>query len=213
MPEALKYLLAFPAWIATPIVVVTLLLTLWPQIRQMIADVTYTDRKLEHEKRHLELVKLRYEIEAIKKANGLESLPHEVAATPVPSTTASQSDVRSVSSSSGSSILTRFAAGCARCLIPRFTDYDRVSQQSQRALSRPCLLPWRCDALRGGRSWCFGCSRRRANWGFLRQWWHFDCDSHPDGGCHSGPAEHRRTASEALHTTANKAIAASPRSS
>jgi hypothetical protein len=123
MPEALKYLQGMPAWIAMPIVVVTLLLTLWPQIRQMIADLKAVDRSLENEKRRLELLKLRYEIEAIKKANGLKSLPSEGAAIAVMPAPLSQSESAPTSTGCGISIFGRFAAGAAGAVAPSVYRY------------------------------------------------------------------------------------------
>lgn len=77
MQEAIKYLTNLPLWFALPVVITTLIVTLWPKVFQIILDLSVNSRLFQKEKRCLELLKLRYEIEAIKKTNNLSDLNDE----------------------------------------------------------------------------------------------------------------------------------------
>jgi hypothetical protein len=65
-----------PAWLIPPGTVVFFLLLIWPVLREIRMGVIPSYRKCAREKRRLELLKLYYEVEAIKKDHELsESLP------------------------------------------------------------------------------------------------------------------------------------------
>ena len=69
-----KILPSLPEWISLPIIVVTALVTLWPKIVTVFKDLNRESRAYVSEKQRLELLKLRYEIEAIKKDSELEDI-------------------------------------------------------------------------------------------------------------------------------------------
>ena len=72
-----KLLPSLPEWISLPIIVFAALVTLWPKITAILKELNRDSRAYASEKQRLELLKLRYEIEAIKKENGLEDIPAE----------------------------------------------------------------------------------------------------------------------------------------
>jgi hypothetical protein len=71
MTEALKYLTVLPTWLLVPLSMLIVFLVLWPKFVQLYRDISARHRQFDEEKRRLELLKLRYEIEAIKKQHGL----------------------------------------------------------------------------------------------------------------------------------------------
>ena len=74
MDEALKYLLPLSPWIGIPLAGAAIFMATWPHIYQAIKDFNATSR----ERQRLEVLKLRYEIEAIKKVNGITQLEEEL---------------------------------------------------------------------------------------------------------------------------------------
>ncbi len=77
MSEAFKYVAGLSPWVAIPIILLTLFVTLWPKIYQVFIDLNADHRAFKNELRRLELLKLRYEIEAIRKSNDLDKISIE----------------------------------------------------------------------------------------------------------------------------------------
>jgi len=65
-----------PAWLVWCLFFVLILLKAWPTIREMFRDALPTYRSYTREKMRLELLKLIYEIEALKKSNQLGDHDH-----------------------------------------------------------------------------------------------------------------------------------------
>lgn len=78
MSEAFKYLADLSPWVTIPIVLSTIFVTLWPKVHQVFLDLNADNRAFENEKRRLELLRLRYEIEALKKSNDLADLSEDL---------------------------------------------------------------------------------------------------------------------------------------
>jgi hypothetical protein len=114
--EVAKVLPALPVWVSVPILLITLLATLWPKLVQTIRDLSSWDRNYQREKLQLELLKLRYEIEALKKDKGLETLPVSLSA-PSPTATIVVPDVRP-QTHTRLSVVKRFLYGSSGALIP-----------------------------------------------------------------------------------------------
>ena len=75
MDEFFKALaLTLPTWATSPVAAFVLFLFIWPRIKQIWYDVMPSHRAYQREKMRLELLKLDYEIAAIKKKNGLPTL-------------------------------------------------------------------------------------------------------------------------------------------
>ena len=74
MDDLAKILPTLPSWISLPIICLTIVVTLWPKLLQFWKDLSSSQRTHDSEKKRLELLKLKYEIEAIKKQVGLENL-------------------------------------------------------------------------------------------------------------------------------------------
>ena len=72
-----KLLPSLPEWISLPIILMVIIVTLWPKILLIIKDLNSSSRVHEREKQKLELLKIRYEIEAIRKENGLDEITQE----------------------------------------------------------------------------------------------------------------------------------------
>ena len=83
MDQAFKYLSDLSPWVAVPIILVTVFVTLWPKVYQVIMDLSADNRRFQNEKQRLELLKLRYEIEAIRKSNGLDQIAADVVPPPL----------------------------------------------------------------------------------------------------------------------------------
>ena len=64
-----------PPWLIPPGAIVVLLILAWPVLSEIWIVVIPSYRRYAREKRRLELLKLYYEIEAIKKTNQLSELP------------------------------------------------------------------------------------------------------------------------------------------
>jgi hypothetical protein len=75
MDELAKFLPALPLWVSVPIIVVAIIVTLWPKILQAITELSAANRAFRREKMRLELLKLHYKIEALKKEKGLDDRP------------------------------------------------------------------------------------------------------------------------------------------
>jgi hypothetical protein len=75
-----KILPILPRWMAIPIILLTIILSLGPQLSKMVSSLTGRSRTYKRERERLSLLKLRYEIEALKKEKGLidiaEPLPN-----------------------------------------------------------------------------------------------------------------------------------------
>lgn len=69
---------SIPAWMLWPIAVVGLVLFLWPRIQSILLDFVPSRRAYRRAKEALELQKLRYEIEAIKREHSIEDLGDEL---------------------------------------------------------------------------------------------------------------------------------------
>ena len=85
--DILKYLPALPNVVVVPIILVTLVVSLWPRIYQLINDLSASQRAFRTEQQRLELLKLRYEIEALVKTHDIERIEDDVpsaATLPVP---------------------------------------------------------------------------------------------------------------------------------
>ena len=82
--DAVKLLPPLPLWVSIPILVVTLFTTMGPRLIQTVRDLNSRDRAYQRERQQLELLKLRYEIEALKKEKGLEPLPPSVSVASAP---------------------------------------------------------------------------------------------------------------------------------
>ena len=54
-----------PGWVPVAFTLGMVVLGLWPKISQVISDLSAGDRQYRAEKRRLELLKLRYEIEVM----------------------------------------------------------------------------------------------------------------------------------------------------
>ena len=78
MADPLQYLLTLPPWVAIPIILVTLIVTYLPNIYQVFHNLNTENREYQNERRRLELLKLRYEIEAICKTNDLKQISEQV---------------------------------------------------------------------------------------------------------------------------------------
>lgn len=80
----------FPKWLSIPIIILGLLITAWPKFFHILKETSLWNRSYELEKKRLELLKLRYEIEAIKKTSELSEItdvpyePDRVAAATTP---------------------------------------------------------------------------------------------------------------------------------
>jgi len=77
MEQAFQYIGNLPPWISIPIILLTLLTTLWPKIYQIILDLSRNNRVYLNKKRNLEIKKLHYEIEILKKNNNVEDINFE----------------------------------------------------------------------------------------------------------------------------------------
>ena len=67
-----KLLPTLPSWISIPIIVTSLALTLGPKIYELFSQFTSRSRAVKREKDRLDLLKLRYEIEALRKEKNLD---------------------------------------------------------------------------------------------------------------------------------------------
>jgi hypothetical protein len=75
MPKFTDALLGtLPSWLAWPVAALILLVLGWGKIRDFGSDIFPSQRLYAREKRKVELLKLIYEVEAIKKEHGLEDL-------------------------------------------------------------------------------------------------------------------------------------------
>ncbi len=128
-----KLLPSLPEWLLLPIIIVVLIVTLWPTIIQMVQELSSTSRAYAREKQRLELLKLRYEIEAIKKEKDLERIDEEKLF-PNSEQPALTAEVREeLSSGEQLTFRWRFAYGAAGSLLPIFlnillTDIQVVSE-------------------------------------------------------------------------------------
>lgn len=68
---------SLPEWLAIPLILIAVFVWLWPKMAGVIRDFRTSSRVHVLEKQRLELLKLRYEIEAIKKENGLFELQED----------------------------------------------------------------------------------------------------------------------------------------
>jgi hypothetical protein len=74
-PESPSLIAGLPHWISVPILIVSTALGLLSKIRSAIIEANKERRLLEEQKLRLEILKLRYEIEALKVAHGPVALP------------------------------------------------------------------------------------------------------------------------------------------
>jgi hypothetical protein len=70
-----KVLPILPRWMAIPVILLTILLSLGPQLSKWVSSLTGRSRAYQRERERLSLLKLRYEIEALKKEKGLVDIP------------------------------------------------------------------------------------------------------------------------------------------
>ena len=115
MSEAFQYIANLSPWAAIPIVLVTLFVTLWPKIYQVFLDLNADHRAFHQERRRLELLKLRYEIEALRKSHDLAKIPVEQPSAPIPAPAAPATERRH---SLPLPIWQRFSFGAIGALIP-----------------------------------------------------------------------------------------------
>ena len=74
-PEVSKTLQTIlPIWVVLPGVIAIWIVTQWPRIRDLLRHVIPSQRAFYREKQRLELLKLKYEIEALRQTNNLENL-------------------------------------------------------------------------------------------------------------------------------------------
>jgi hypothetical protein len=73
MPDSL--LLKLPPWLITPAAILALFLLAWPILREIWTEMIPSHRAYAREKRRLEVLKLYYEIQAIKKDHQLGDTP------------------------------------------------------------------------------------------------------------------------------------------
>lgn len=115
MDEITKLLPALPLWVSIPIIIVAVVVTLWPKILQAITEFSAASRTFQREKMRLELLKLHYEIEALKKDKGLAEMPPLLDNTPAIAPTESPSQVPARGTLSK---FQQFAYGAAGALLP-----------------------------------------------------------------------------------------------
>ena len=72
LAEALKF---FPDYVSRSVILLTIAILLGPKILELLNEAASWYRGYHKEKQYLELLKLRYEIAALKKEKGLEDLP------------------------------------------------------------------------------------------------------------------------------------------
>ncbi len=75
MDEILKFLPTLPIWLSAPIIIGAALIVLSPRVVELMRNLSAWHRAYDREKKRLELLKLHYEIEAIKKNNDLTKAP------------------------------------------------------------------------------------------------------------------------------------------
>ena len=75
MEEILGLLPTLPIWLSIPIVLGGLLVVLAPKVLDLLRHLSAWNRSYEREKKLLELLKLRYEIETLKKEKELPDIP------------------------------------------------------------------------------------------------------------------------------------------
>ena len=68
---------SLPEWASIPIILLIIVVTLWPKILLIIQEFSSNSKEFKLEKQKLELLRLRYEIEAIKKENKLDEILQE----------------------------------------------------------------------------------------------------------------------------------------
>jgi hypothetical protein len=115
-----KLLPSLPEWLSLPIIIVVLIVTLWPKIIQMVQELSSTSRAYAREKQRLELLKLRYEIEAIKKEKSLEKIDEEELFPNIEQPTLTAEKRLGVSFDEQLTFWWRFAYGAAGSLLPIF---------------------------------------------------------------------------------------------
>jgi hypothetical protein len=75
MDDISNFLPSLPSWVTIPIVLLTITLSLVPRIYQVLTDLTAHSREYKRENERLTLLKLRYDIEALKKDKNLPDFP------------------------------------------------------------------------------------------------------------------------------------------
>jgi hypothetical protein len=111
MDEIYKLLPSLPSWITIPIVFLTIALSLVPRIYGVFGDLTARSREYKRENERLTLLKLRYEIEALKKDKNLPDLPDGLSVRTPPQASAASDDKQL-------NFLTRFLYGASGAAIP-----------------------------------------------------------------------------------------------
>src|SRR5215470_15852599 len=111
MDDFSKLLPSLPSWITIPIVLLTVGLSLVPRIYQVFVDLTARSREYKRENERLTLLKLRYEIEALKKDKNLQDLPDGLSDRTPPQASAASADKQL-------NFLTRFLYGASGAAIP-----------------------------------------------------------------------------------------------
>jgi hypothetical protein len=76
--EFAKLLPGLPRWLSIPLILITVVAAIWPRIVQTIREGSKQRREYEFKKQNLELLRLRYEIEVLRKEHALLELPPEV---------------------------------------------------------------------------------------------------------------------------------------
>jgi hypothetical protein len=69
---------ALPIWLAAPILVLFALGAAWPSLFETLQSLSSNYREYTRKKRNLEILKLRYEIEVLRKTNGLTVFSDQV---------------------------------------------------------------------------------------------------------------------------------------
>lgn len=78
MDEFVKLLPSLPQWLSIPLILLTVVAVVWPKVVQTVREGGKQRRAYELEKQRLELLRLRYEIEVLRKQHGLLEILPEV---------------------------------------------------------------------------------------------------------------------------------------
>jgi len=112
MSESTNLIPGLPAQIAIPIIVLTTAVSLGPKLIRLFSEFSGKSRGFKREKERLELLKLRYEVEAFKRE---KSLTDFIDTPPVP---AGQPLARVSTRTEASPFLVRFSSGAVGAIVP-----------------------------------------------------------------------------------------------